>query len=534
MNDPTPQPPEASVRIHRHFSLIWLVPLLAAGIAIYLGWATWSSRGPMITITFASGEGLSAGQTKLQHNAVALGTVQSVTLTDDFKQVVAKVRVAKSASALLTSSTRFWVERPRFSLTDVSGLQTLLSGSYIAVDPGPPGGKPQLAFRGLDQAPGVRSDQPGGSFTLKAPRLGWVEQGAPVFYHDIPVGQLIDYQEPAMGQPIIMHVFIKAPYDQYVHAETHFWNTSGLTTSIGPSGIHVAIESLQALLAGGIDFDNFEDAAQSPRPAPNATFQLFDNFDDAQNAGFRDNIHYVSYFNQSIAGLQRGSAVQLYGIRVGTVTDTRLELDLDAAQPRARVTFDVQPERIFRAVAEVERRDPLRDTRKLVEKGMRARIDTGNLITGQEVIGLDIVPNAASATVSTEGDLIIIPSQGGGLEGLADSIGETVSKLNTIPFGQLGGNANTVLASLQDLIKTANRDLKPIAGELPDLSHQLQTTLQTTNHLLSSLQNGYGNDSETHRNLQQLTAEATEAIRSIKELTTFLDSHPASVVWGRK
>ncbi|HQT80482.1 MAG TPA: MlaD family protein, partial [Rhodopila sp.] len=376
--------PEASVKPPNRFALIWLLPLAAAALAIYLGYETLASRGPMVTITFANGQGLSAGQTKVEHNAVSIGTVQRVALSSDFKQVVARIQMDKSAAALLTSHARFWVVRPRFSLTDVSGLQTLVSGSYIAVDPGLPGGKPQYDFRGLDQPPGVRSDQPGQTFTLRAPTLGWLETGAPVFYHSITVGRLLDFQEPGMGQPIVMHVFIKAPYDTYVRKETHFWNSSGLSANIGPSGVHIAVESMQALVAGGIEFANFSDAEKSPPATPDTTFPLFNNYDDAQNAGFRDNIHYVAYFNQSVSGLAPGSAVQLYGIRIGTVTGTQLELDSRSGQPRVRVTFDVQPARVF-APSDVPTADPFEETRKMVELGMRARVDNGNLITGQEV-----------------------------------------------------------------------------------------------------------------------------------------------------
>jgi paraquat-inducible protein B len=471
-------PPEASVKPPSRFALIWLVPLAAAALAIYLGWETLATQGPMITITFANGQGLVAGQTKVEHNAVALGTVEGLTLSKDYRQVIARIRMAKSATSLLTSHARFWVERPRFSLTDVSGLQTLVSGSYIAVDPGEPGGKPQHNFRGLDQPPGVRSDQPGKTFTLQAPKLGWLEAGAPVFYRDITVGHLIDYEEPGMGKPIVIHVFIKAPYDSYVRANTHFWNLSGLTANLGPAGFHVAVESVEALVAGGIEFANFADAGSAPPATPTTVFPLFDSYDEAQNAGFRDNIKFVSYFNQSVAGLQPGSAVQMYGIRVGTVTHTQLLIDPKTAVATVRVTFDVQPERVFQeGQARVPEANPLEITRKLVAMGMRARIDTGNLITGQEVIGLDIIPDAPAAEVTMQGDLIDMPSQGGGLENLTDTLSQIANKLSAIPFDKLGNNADDLLTSLHTLADTANAALKPLGTELPQVSQRLQAVL---------------------------------------------------------
>lgn len=532
MNEAPPEPPEARVRTPSRFSLIWLVPVAAAAIAIYLGWHTLASRGPLITIDFANGTGLTAGETKVEHKSVGIGTVESVTLSKDFSRVTVTVRMSKETTPLLTDHARFWVVRPRFSLTQPSGLQTLVSGSYIAVDPGPPGGKPQRDFRGLEQPPEVRSDEAGQTFTLSSARLGWLEAGAPVFYRDIAVGQLLDYKEQGMGKPILMHVFIRTPYDHYVRDGTHFWNTSGLSVNVGPGGVHVAVESMEALFAGGIEFANFQNAANTPPAGPGKVFELYENVTNAENAGFRDNIHCVAYFNQSVAGLQPGSAVQLYGIRVGTVTGTQLQLDPATAQPRVRVTFDLQPARVHPAETPTSI-PPLKVAQELVGLGMRARIDTDNLITGQEVVGLDMVTDVPAAQASTEGDLIVWPSTTGGLQDLTESVNQILNKLNNVPLEQLGNNADALLTSLRQLAATANSGAQPLASKLPELMRDLQSTLQQAHQALASIQAAYGVNSETHRDLQQLTTEASQALSSLRELANYLDRHPSSVLWGR-
>ena len=532
MNDLPRDLSEASVRTPSRFHLIWLVPIVAAGLAIYLGWKTLSSEGPIISIILHSGQGLTAGQTKVMHNAVAIGTVESVQLSDDFQQVVARVRMDRKTTPLLTDHARFWVVRPHLSPTDLSGLQTILSGQYIDMDPGVPGGKPERQFHALEQPP-IPTDLPGETFTLQASSLGWLQPGAPVFYRDIKVGHMIDYQENGVGKPIIMHVFIHAPYDRNVRAATHFWNSSGLTASFGPSGLHVAVESLEALLAGGINFANFEDAAQSPPATFETKFPLYNSFDEAQNAGFRDNYHFVAYFKQSISGLEPGSAVKLYGLRVGTVTGTELQLDLATGGPRVRVTFDVQPRRILPA-QQIPAKNPLDDTRRLVALGMRARIDTSNLVTGQEDIGLDMLPDAPPAEVRTEATMIVVPSQSGGLQGLTDALGEIVAKLNKMPLEQLGTNANDLIGSLHQVATTADSDLKSIQTELPELSKDLDTTLRRADRLLTSIQQGYGDGSDTHEDLRKMTTEATETLRSLRELTNSLERQPQSVLWGRR
>jgi paraquat-inducible protein B len=156
MNDSPRDPSEASVRTPSRFHLIWLVPIVAAGLAIYLGWKTLSSEGPLISVTFHSGQELTAGQTKVMHKAVAIGTVESVQLSAYFQQVVARVRMDQKTTALLTDHARFWVVQPNLSPTDLSGLQTLFSGQYIDMDPGTPGGNQSassLAWSNLQSQP---------------------------------------------------------------------------------------------------------------------------------------------------------------------------------------------------------------------------------------------------------------------------------------------------------------------------------------------------------------------------------------------
>ncbi|HYZ79726.1 MAG TPA: MlaD family protein [Solirubrobacteraceae bacterium] len=525
-------PAQATTKAPRVYALIWLVPIVAAALAVYIGWATLASRGPLITITFDDGTGLIAGQTKVEHKAVAIGTVEGLALSDDFDRVTASVRISSSAAPLITDHARFWVVRPRFSLTEISGLQTLFSGSFIAIDPGPPGGAQARHFEGLSQPPGVRSDVAGRAFELRARSLGGLAIGSPVFYRGITVGQLIDYTGSEPDQPITMRVFVKAPYDRDVRTETHFWNSSGLSVDLGPAGVHVAVESVEALLAGGIAFGNFRAAEHSPPAAPDTVFELYEDFDAAENAGFRENIRCVAYFDEGVSGLERGSAVQLFGIRVGTVTGVGLQLDPTTSRPRVRVTFDVQPGRLSQPV-ETPGKDPLEMAQQLADLGMRARVDTTNLLTGQQAIGLDMLPDAGPARVAVEDGRILWPSASGGLQDLANSLEAVMAKLERLPLDQLGARADDLLKSLRELSDTAKGDLGTVAAQLPRLAHGFERTLQDADRVLASAREGYGANSQTVRDLQELVTEATATARSLRRLADFLDRHPSSVIWGR-
>jgi paraquat-inducible protein B len=172
------------------------LPIVAAAIGGYLAFNSLSRRGPTIVISFRTADGLTAGQTKVKHKAVDLGTVESIRLSPDMSHVIVRVQMQAEAEPYLTDKARFWVVRPRLSGSTISGLETLISGGYIELDPGAKGDSSQREFTALEDPPGVRSDEPGQTFELKAPRIGSLGSGSPVFYRDIAVGEVLGYSLP--------------------------------------------------------------------------------------------------------------------------------------------------------------------------------------------------------------------------------------------------------------------------------------------------------------------------------------------------
>src|SRR3954467_12047697 len=115
MNLEPAAPAPAEVRTSRlsRIPLIWLVPIVTLLIGLWLAWDTLSRRGPTITITFDSGEGLQAGQSRIKHKDVTLGLVTDVTLSPDASHVVVMAEMNRKARPFLTDQTRFWVVMPR-------------------------------------------------------------------------------------------------------------------------------------------------------------------------------------------------------------------------------------------------------------------------------------------------------------------------------------------------------------------------------------------------------------------------------------
>src|SRR5215475_5254825 len=225
--------PRATVvpRSRARISVVWIIPILAAVVAIGLAVQRILSEGPTITIVFKAAEGLEAGKTLVKYKDVTIGQVTAVQLSPDYTKVEVTAQIAKSAEGLMVEDARFWVVQPRVTLSGVSGLGTLLSGNYIGFEVGK-STKKERSFTGLEVAPIVTGGQAGRAFALKASSLGSLGVGAPVYYHSLQAGQVTAYNLAGDGKAIDVQIFVNAPYDQYVNAGTRFWNASGIDVSV--------------------------------------------------------------------------------------------------------------------------------------------------------------------------------------------------------------------------------------------------------------------------------------------------------------
>ncbi len=326
--------------------MVWLIPILAAVVAIGIAVQRFLSEGPTITIVLTLAQGVEAGKTVIKYKDVNIGQVTAVRLTDDAAKVEITAKIAKSAANLMVEDAKFWVVEPRITLSGVSGLGTLLSGNYIGFEAGK-STKTQHTFVGLAEPPIITSGQ-GKAFTLKAAKLGSLGVGAPVYYRSLEAGQVLAYELSKSGTEIDVKIFVNAPYDQYVTAGTRFWNASGIEVSVGATGVEVQTESLVALIAGGVAFDTPPSARAAQPAAANATFTLHPDRAAALKQPDAIARHYVLYFGETLRGLAVGAPVTLLGLPGGEVVDVGLDIDPVTSDLRGRVEIVVYPERLLR------------------------------------------------------------------------------------------------------------------------------------------------------------------------------------------
>jgi paraquat-inducible protein B len=253
-------------------SLVWVVPIVAAVAGIWVAVTRILSEGPQITIIFHTAEGLEAGKTKIQFNGVEVGSITAIRLSDDHMRVITTAQMEPKTESFLLADTQFWVVRPRISGANVSGLGTLISGAYIGMDIGKSKEK-RKEFTALENPPVITGDRPGRFFVLKAPDLGSLDSGTPIFRR-LQVGEVASYALDSDGQSFSVKVFVNAPYDRYVSRDTRFWQASGIDVSLTASGLSVQTQSVLSILIGGIAFET-PAGSTSPASEANTDFPLF-------------------------------------------------------------------------------------------------------------------------------------------------------------------------------------------------------------------------------------------------------------------
>lgn len=539
MTEPTPSSlPTARVDTPRRFRipLVWVIPLVAALIGVFLALHTWYQQGPDITIRFKTGEGLEAGKTRIKYKDVDVGQIDSVTLAEDGSYVIAGARLARSADHLLVDDTRFWMVSARVSGSAVSGLGTLLSGTYVGLDAGK-SAEARREFTALDDAPVVSFDVPGRYFTLHAETLGSIGIGTPVYFRRMQAGQVTGYRLGEHGKRIEVRVFIKAPYDRFVTDDTRFWNAGGVDVKVGADGVQVNTESLTSILAGGLAFLTPADSPDEPAAAERA-FRLFATREEAIRRQVDERQHYVLRFTESVRGLSVGAPVDFRGITIGEVIAIQPQLSPASAEISMQVEVSLQPGRLrtpgskshlpagstsedaaFRAFVD-----------QLVAKGLRAQLRNGNLVTGQLYVALDFFPGAGAARPDWAASPPRLPTQRGSLDELQTTLMRIVGKLDKLPIEEIGTDTRKLLASLQRSVDETEALLKRIDnltdGEVRSTIVEARSAIADTRKLIAS-------DAPLQQDLRASLQELGRAAQALRHLADTLDRHPEALLRGK-
>lgn len=547
MNDPLyDNIPEPVIERRRRPSWVWVVPVIAVLIGVVLLVQSLLNRGPSITIRFDTAAGLKAGQTELRFKDVVVGKVSDIRLGEDREDVVVTVELVPSAASMAVSDSRFWVVRPRADIGGVSGLDTLITGAYLAVDVGV-SDEVAREFTGQDQPPRVLNNQRGRRIELKTHALGSLGIGSPIYYRGIVVGRVVGFELDPKNGGMSLQGFVEAPYDVYVTRASRFWNASGVDVTLDPNGLQVSTESLLTLVGGGVAFYNealgIRDTLAAAAEAPPALesdgvlhFELFENEAAARARTEEIVLKVRTRFSESMRGLAVGAPLDFRGVEVGRVTGTDLEYDVARQQFVAAVDAELYPARLGRAY-EQWRRWRVRegdqfDTAeaagqalfvRMVNQGLRAQLRTGNLITGQLYIALDTLALPADVLPDSDG-VLVIPSQPGSFDQIQNQIASIVAKVDALPIEAMASDLRETLAGLNALTQR-------LEGEV---GVEVTRTLQQVQQLVDGLNRQYtAPNAPLQQDLNHMLEQIDRATHSLRGLTDSLQRNPQSLLRGR-
>jgi len=412
----TEQTVKARVRKITQWSPIWIVPVVAVLIGAWMLVYTYKNQGPTLTLLASNAEGIIPGKTAIKSRSVDVGKVFSVELSQDLKQVVIKARMNPGSDALLNDESQLWVVKPSVGRGGVTGLNTLLSGAYIELQPGK-GNTNKFYYELLDSPPIAPPDAPGVRVFLNSGDATSLSVGDPVLYRGYDVGTVEVGEFDTTARSMRYQLFIRAPYDALVTENVRFWQSSGMALDMSAEGVRIEMGSIATLLSGGVTFDVLDGWPLGAPAANNSKFQLFQNKKSIQDGLYNEYLEYLLFFDESVRGLTSGAPVEYRGVRIGTVMTVpyffKMKNPLQIAFNKGiPVLIRIEAGRLYDNLTLPQLQTELGQA---VQQGLRAVLKTGNLLTGGLYIDLNIIEDAAlaqpQATATTGIDQAETPAQ---------------------------------------------------------------------------------------------------------------------------
>ncbi|MCB1729728.1 MAG: intermembrane transport protein PqiB [Halieaceae bacterium] len=519
----------------RRFNPIWVVPLVAVVIGLYMVVHTKLTEGPEITISFATAEGLEAGKTKLRFRDVDVGVVESVTLSKSMDRVVVTAKLDRSATEMLRADTRFWVVRARIGAGAVSGLGTILSGAYIHLDPGK-GKRGKREFTGLEEPPLTPADAPGIRLVLYSEDAGSVSAGDAIVYHGFKVGRIESMTFDSKEKQVRYDAFIDAPYDDLVTTSSRFWNVSGVSVDASAAGIRVSTGSLDTILLGGVAFDSLPGLPPGEKAQSGAQYKLNASYAELEEDPFQYRAYFITRFSQSLRGLEPGAPVEYRGIQIGRV-DRILMKELAIGKNVATgspipVLIYLEPGRLGVGDSPELIEFMRRTVQNGLRTGLRASLQTGSLLTGKMYVSLDFYPDMEPVAAEEFEGYAVIPTIPSGLGRIEQQVASLLDKFNALPLEDTVGNANSALGALDGTLLEMTNTMNSLQGILDqDSTKALGGELNQTLAELRKALAGLSPDSAVGDSLNSSLYELNRTLRNIEELTRTLRDQPNALLF---
>jgi paraquat-inducible protein B len=538
-------------------NLVWGIPLLAALIVGYLGVKALLNRGEVVTVTFSKAAGAKAGVTKVLYQGVEAGQLIKIKPSADGRRLDFLLRLVPEAKSGLNSNARFWLIGANPNFTDLSSLKAVVSGIAIGYAPGE-GGEPADQFEGLNQAPLILPGDKGTRYELRAHSLNSIHEGSIILFHGQAIGKIIEIKFDG-NNSFSLQAFIDQPYDSLIRPGARFWKISPMRLSFAGGGITANLAPLSTLLAGGVDFEVETTNPSDPQSPAGTEFTLYSSHNAARQGLSGPTVTYEFAFDGDAGALDETSAVTLLGFQIGEVESTRLAYREQSGAPYVIATAILYPQQMHLETGPGAPGTP--DWRSatdaalthLIRLGYRARLQQSPPLVGEQSIQLARMVGAPAAQLLTDGRNPRFPSAPGSsdLDDIAAKADVFLNKLDAMPLEDIGANLGKItgnldkilsspelkdslthlhstLTSVDSILGDVQPQIGPLIGKLRDVAAELSGTAIALRQVVET--GGPSADASLPDAIKQIT----EAARSIKTLTDYLDRHPEALIRGKR
>lgn len=535
-----PQQHSADISQSQSLSAIWLIPVIALLIGLWMVYDQWSNQGPLISIQFHSAAGLEATKTRLKTRDVDIGEVEDIQLMRDSDGVLIHVRVDKTAEHLLREDSQFWIVSPRITHNGITGLNTLLSGSYIEMSPGK-STQAKYEFEGLNEPPVTPYGTPGLHITLNSNDEFAFAAGDPIIYKGLTVGRVEDIYFNFYERVVYYNAFIKAPYHKLITDNTRFWNASGLSVDLTSDGISVKTGNIETLLTNGITFGIPDGTPPGEVITDRAYFDVHPDYETAISPTYQHALKYVMLVSDTVRGLTIGAPVEYRGIRIGEVLAINLRNNtLDDSQDnllesdyKIPVLFSIEPGKVGLPDSEQGIQTIKAQNELWVKQGLRARLQVGNLLTGKLFVELQHYPDEPAAEMGYFLDYPMIPTTLDDFSQLTHKASNLLDKFNKLPIEDLSEEMTAMARDFRNTaaaFKKASENVTQMLGEVD--KQALIAQMNATMDSFKKLAEGYSSGSQSHEQLIQAIENLNTRMQELQPLLLRLNHQPNSLIFS--
>ena len=528
----------AEIKSVTSISKIWLVPIVALCMGAWMFYHQWSNQGPLINIVFENASGLEAGKTKIKMHNVDVGEVKTIALTEDLQKVLVTARMSANSDGLLRESTEFWSVNPRISLNGVSGLNTLVSGTYINMSTNLEGPSSR-DFVALSAPPITPSGTPGLHVTLNSNAEFAFKEGDPVIYKGLKVGEFESIYFNFDERVVYYNTFIQAPYHKLITTNTKFWNSSGVQMDLSANGVKVRMSSIETLITNGVAFGVPDGMPDGERVTDRTYFNIHESYESAAEERYKASAKYVILVDDTVRGLHVGAPVEYRGIQIGKVLDINPPnsnqqkwLDSGVAIP---VIIGIQPGRIEQTDDKVGIEHIKRQMRTWIKNGFRASLQSGNLLTGALFVNLEQYPNETSSSIGKFQEYEVIPSISNEFSQITEKVSAILDNINEMDLAQLSVAANQMMADISASADSMNSTADDFAGTLRQMDEQnVSQKLASALSGIAQLTQGFAVGSTTNNEINDTLDTLQQRLRELQPLLLELNQAPNSLIFDKQ